>query len=85
MFLTHLSCHTVPPPNSLAKRFLCAGMPRGAGWNPIEMELPKQIVVSAQLLDTLTLDDLDENIRLVVSVHHERLSLSPWKRYRCVR
>ena len=37
------------------------------------MELPKPIVVLSH--STLPFEDLDENTRLVVSVHHERLSL----------
>ena len=48
-----------------------------------EMELPKQIVVLNPR--TLTLDDLDENIQLVVNVHHERLSILSGKKYRSLR
>ena len=49
---------------------------RQATWrwrDPIEMELPKRIVVPSHR--TLPFEDLDENTRLVVSVRRERLSL----------
>ena len=41
--------------------------------DPIEIELPKRIVVPCHR--TLPFEDLDENTRLVVSVRRERLSL----------
>ena len=49
---------------------------RQATWrwrDPIEMELPKRIVVLGS--SHAPLEDLDENTWLVVSVRHERLSL----------
>ena len=42
-------------------------------WDPIEMELPKQIVVLGR--HTLSLEDLKESIKLVACVRRERLSL----------
>ena len=54
---------------------------RQATWrwrDPIEIELPKRIVVLSH--HTLPFEDLDENTRLIVSVRRERLSLLHEKR-----